>query len=217
MDRLDEQREYYRQRAPEYDQWWQARGQYAKSPEDEARWFADVAEVEQALDDFGPAGNVLELAAGTGWWTRRLARHARQVTAVDAAEETLAINRASASGHFGNVRYVTADIFSWKPPAAAFDVVFFSYWLSHVPADRLADFQRQVTAALRPGGRVFVVDSYHTERLPGDVQQRVLNDGRRFAVIKRYWQPEELEAIPQWRLAARVTAGQSIIYGCTTK
>ncbi|MFF5079347.1 class I SAM-dependent methyltransferase [Actinoplanes sp. NPDC000266] len=213
MDRLDEQREYYRQRAPEYDEWWQARGQYAKSPEDEARWFADVAEVERALDDFGPAGNVLELAAGTGWWTRRLARHARQVTAVDAAPETLAINEAS--GHSGNVRYVTADIFSWEPPAAAFDVVFFGYWLSHVPADRLSGFQQQVTAALRPGGRVFMVDSYRAERLPGDVQQRVLNDGRRFEVIKRFWQPEELEAIPEWRLAARVTTGRSIVYGWT--
>ncbi|XVV11053.1 class I SAM-dependent methyltransferase [Actinoplanes sp. CA-131856] len=213
MDSLDEQREYYRQRAPEYDEWWQARGQYAKSPTDEARWFADVAEVERALDAFGPAGNVLELAAGTGWWTRRLARHAQQVTAVDAAPETLAINEASVQA--GNVRYVTADIFSWEPPAAAFDVVFFSYWLSHVPADRLAGFQRQVSAALRPGGRVFVIDSYHTRRLPDDKQQRVLNDGRRFEVIKRYWQPGELEAIPQWRLTARVTAGRSIVYGWT--
>jgi SAM-dependent methyltransferase len=216
MDRLEEQREYYRQRAPEYDQWWQAQGQYAKSREDEDRWFADVAEVERALDDFQPAGDVLELAAGTGWWTRRLARHAQRVTAVDAAEETLAINQA-ATGHLGNVRYVTADIFSWEPPAAAFDVVFFSYWLSHVPADRLPGFQSQVTAALRPGGRVFVVDSYHTERLPDDVQERVLNDGRRFSVVKRYWQPDELEQIPGWRLAARVTAGRGIVYAGTAR
>jgi hypothetical protein len=59
------------------------------------------------------------------------------------------------------------------------------------------------------------VDSYHTERLHDDVQERVLNDGRRFEVVKRYWQPAELEAIPGWGLAARVTTGRSIVYGAT--
>ena len=73
-------------------------------------------------------------------------------------------------------------------------------------------FQQQVTAALRPGGRVFLVDSYHHERLPDDRQQRVLSNGRRFEVVKRSWQPDELEAIPDWRLTARVSANQHIIY-----
>ncbi len=215
MHRLDEQREYYRQRAPEYDQWWQAQGQYAKSPAETQRWFADVAEVEQALDVFGPVGDVLELAAGTGWWTRRLAQHARQVTAVDANVETLTLNRQR-TAEFGNVSYLAADLFEWTAPAGAYDVVFFGYWLSHVPQERLARFQQQVTSALRPGGRVFVVDSYDTERLQDDVQQRVLNDGRSFEVVKRYWQPAELEAIVDWRLSARITTGQSIIYASTT-
>ncbi|NMO51783.1 class I SAM-dependent methyltransferase [Actinoplanes sp. TBRC 11911] len=212
MDRLSEQREYYRQRAPEYDEWWQARGRYAKSPSEEAKWFADVDEVTRALDSFGPGGDVLELAAGTGWWTARLARQASRVTAVDAAPEALAINRARTSG---NVVYVQADLFEWEPPADGFDVVFFAYWLSHVPADRLAAFQRKVSAALRPGGRIFLIDSYHHERLPDDRQQRELNDGRRFEVVKRYWQPAELRALPGWDLTAHVTANRHIIYATT--
>jgi 2-polyprenyl-3-methyl-5-hydroxy-6-metoxy-1,4-benzoquinol methylase len=216
MDRLSEQREYYRQRAPEYDQWWQARGQYAKSPEDERRWFVDVAEVERALDGFAPTGNVLEVAAGTGWWTERLARRAHHVTAVDAAEAALVLNRQK-TGKSRNVTYVAADIFDWAWPAGRYDVVFFGYWLSHVPDDCLAWFQRQVTTALRPGGRIFLVDSYHHERIPDDVQQRFLNDGRCFEVVKRYWQPEELDAIPGWRLRSRVTANRYIIYGSSPR
>ena len=85
VDRLlAEQRRYYRERAPEYDDWWFRRGGYALDPETAARWFADVRELEAALEAFGPRGDVLELAAGTGIWTRHLLRHADRVTAVDA-------------------------------------------------------------------------------------------------------------------------------------
>ncbi|MBU2669140.1 class I SAM-dependent methyltransferase [Actinoplanes bogorensis] len=211
MDRLAEQREYYRQRAPEYDEWWQSQGRYAKSPDDERRWSADIDQVVRALDDFAPTGAVLELAAGTGWWTEHLTRHAGHVTAVDASAETLALNRQRTSGR-GEVSYVVADLFEWAPPVAAFDVVFFAYWLSHVPDDRLTQFCGRVAAALRPGGRIFVVDSYHHERLADDRQVRVLNDGRRFEVVKRFWQPAELESIPGWPLTATVTTNRHIIY-----
>ena len=43
VDRLlAEQRRYYRERAPEYDDWWFRRGAYALDTETAARWFADV-------------------------------------------------------------------------------------------------------------------------------------------------------------------------------
>jgi demethylmenaquinone methyltransferase/2-methoxy-6-polyprenyl-1,4-benzoquinol methylase len=210
MDRLTEQREYYRHRAAEYDQWWQRRGRYALDDEARDHWFADIHETQQALDAFRPTGDVLELAAGTGWWTQQLTRHATHVTAVDANTETLQINRGR--DHTGDITYVQADIFDWTPPPAAYDIVFFSYWLSHVPADRLDAFWHTVTTALRPGGRVFLIDSYHHERLDHDLQQRELNDGRTFHIVKRYWQPAELSALPGWHLTAHVTTHQKIIY-----
>jgi SAM-dependent methyltransferase len=212
MDRLAEQRDYYRQRAPEYDEWWQRRGRYELDPQARDVWFADMREVEQALDAFGPAGDVLELAAGTGWWTRHLVRHARQVTAVDASAEVLELNRRRAGPR---VTYLQADLFDWTPPAGRFDVVFFGYWLSHVPDERVRPFFDQVAAALRPGGRVFLVDSFHHVRLDGDLQPRVLNDGRGFTVVKRYWQPAELAefgATAGWHLDARVTTHRGMLY-----
>ena len=64
---LAEQRRYYRERAPEYDDWWFRRAGYALDTETAARWSAaDVRELESALEAFGPRGDVLELAAGTG-------------------------------------------------------------------------------------------------------------------------------------------------------
>jgi hypothetical protein len=69
VDRLlAEQRRYYRERAPEYDDWWFRRAGYALDAETATCWFADVRELEAALEAFGPRGDVLELAAGTGIW-----------------------------------------------------------------------------------------------------------------------------------------------------
>ncbi|MBO0818081.1 MAG: class I SAM-dependent methyltransferase, partial [Actinobacteria bacterium] len=51
-------------------------------------------ELEAALDEFRPAGSVLELACGPGVWTARLLRHAADVTAVDASAEMIAIAAA---------------------------------------------------------------------------------------------------------------------------
>jgi len=213
MDLLAEQKEYYRQRAAEYDQWWFREGRYALEPDVRERWFADVAEVERALDGFRPAGDVLELACGTGLWTRHLVPHASHVTAVDASVEVMALNRAKLPG--APVTYVEADLFEWAPPVRVFDVCFFGYWLSHVPADRLAGFWRTVSRTLRPGGRVFLVDSGPPATARDGVEERKLNDGRRFRVMKRYLHPHDLvseAAACGLTLTASLSANGYILY-----
>jgi SAM-dependent methyltransferase len=201
---LDEQLAYYRARAPEYDEWWRRFGRYDRGPEATSRWTAEVAEVEAALDRFAPRGSVLELACGTGWWTERLARQADRLTCVDASPEVIGLNRRRlADARLPAPTYIEADLFAWTP-AARFDVVFFSFWLSHVPPERFQSFWAAVAGALAPGGRVFFIDSLAEEtstardhRLPrvGDVvQERRLNDGRTFRVVKLFHDPDELAA-----------------------
>ena len=80
---LNEQRAYYRGRAPEYDEWWQRRGRYDRGEEETREWHRQVARVDAALRSFDVKGDVLELAGGTGWWTERLARTADRLTVVD--------------------------------------------------------------------------------------------------------------------------------------
>jgi demethylmenaquinone methyltransferase/2-methoxy-6-polyprenyl-1,4-benzoquinol methylase len=110
---------------------------------------------------------------------------ADRVVAVDANAETLALNTPAAE-------LVVADIFSWRPPQQ-FDVVFFSFWLSHVPEGRFAEFWALVRSALRPDGRVFLIDSGPPEVAgEGELQVRQLADGREFTIVKRFWQPDEL-------------------------
>ncbi len=214
---LQEQIEYYRQRADEYDAWWLRQGAYQLPPDLHDQWVADVAEAQAALAAFAPHGAVLELACGTGLWTEQLARYATQITAVDASPEMIELNRARLSGI--SVRYIVADLFRWEPPAGAFDALVFTYWLSHVPDERLAPFWDLVRGALAPEGRVFLVDS---APVPGAVvssgsrpERRALSDGREFEVVKRYWTPAELNdelARLGWRCRARRTASGMILY-----
>jgi SAM-dependent methyltransferase len=53
-----------------------------------------ASELARALvDEFAPTGDVLELACGSGSFTRELVRHARTVTAVDGSPRMLERNR----------------------------------------------------------------------------------------------------------------------------
>ncbi|HEY5053683.1 MAG TPA: class I SAM-dependent methyltransferase [Solirubrobacterales bacterium] len=195
---LAEQGDYYRRRAPEYDDWWFRRELYDRGEEANSRWFAEAREVESALDRFGPRGRVLELACGTGIWTRKLAESAGRLTAVDGSVEMLDLNRARLKG--ATVAYLQADIFAWEP-SEAYDACFFGFWLSHVPEEHLEPFWEKVRRALGPGGRVFFIDSARGDRsadhrLPGageETMARRLGDGREYRIVKRFYEPEALQ------------------------
>jgi SAM-dependent methyltransferase len=62
------------------------------------------------------AGDVLELACGTGLWTQRLAPHAASLTAIDGSPEML--ERCRARVNDPGVRYVTADLRGERASAA---------------------------------------------------------------------------------------------------
>jgi demethylmenaquinone methyltransferase/2-methoxy-6-polyprenyl-1,4-benzoquinol methylase len=196
---LREQLDYYRARAAEYDEWWTRRGRYDRGESLNARWFAEAAALASALAVFAPAGRVLELACGTGIWTEKLAGVGSHVTALDGSAEMLAL--AARRVRSANVRFVEADLFAWQP-SERYDVIFFGFWLSHVPPLRFGDFWRLVESCLAPGGRVFFVDSrYEPTSTAVDhrlaepqsaVQRRRLNDGREFEICKVFYEPAEL-------------------------
>jgi SAM-dependent methyltransferase len=221
---LREQMAYYRARAPEYDQWFLREGRYDRGPEHRAEWFAEVAAVEAALHAALVGKDVLELACGTGLWTRHLARDNRRVVAIDASPEVIAINRTRVRSE--KVDYRVADIFSWRP-TETFDAVFFSFWLSHVPPARFADFWTLVRSAVKPQGQVFFVDSLQQQASAARDQgplddsgivRRRLEDGREFEIVKVFYTPADLErrlSAAGWRGWVRST-GQFFLYGSLT-
>jgi protein-L-isoaspartate O-methyltransferase len=206
-DVLAEQVDYYRRRAGEYD----------------ATAYGDVAaaraRIARLVAQMRPVGSVLEIACGTGLWTQALAEWADTVTAIDAAPEVVAIARDRVGT--ASVRFEVADAFSWDP-GTRFDVIFFSAWLSHVPASRFGQFWLLLGSLLARSGRVLFIDEHVDERgkeayLAGrdDVVERRLRDGSTFRVIKNFVDPQELELRLRrlgWDCAIR-RDGRDWVYG----
>jgi demethylmenaquinone methyltransferase/2-methoxy-6-polyprenyl-1,4-benzoquinol methylase len=221
-DLIEQQMAYYRARAGEYDEWFLRQGRYDRGPELNQLWFDEVAAVRTALERFAPRGQVLELACGTGLWTEQLLRFAGMITAVDAAAEVIALNQQRLNSP--RVRYVKADLFRWQPEER-YDVVFFSFWLSHVPAERFAAFWELVARALKPGGRAFFIDSSYEPTStardhalgPASAERvvRRLKDGSEYEIVKIFYRPAELSARLQalgWKADVRETA-HYFLYG----
>jgi SAM-dependent methyltransferase len=205
---LAEQVAYYRAVAPDYESLSVPGG--------------GGSEVAAALEAFAPAGDVLELACGPGMWTELLLRHATSVTAVDAAPEMLARARAlvgddagAGGGKAGRVRFVQADLFSWRPDRR-YDVVFFGFWLSHVPRDRFEAFWCFIDDCLTPKGRVFFVDDAFRpaeeliEGVASSTIERRTGAGAAYRIVKVPYRSTELEQRLDalgWRLTVTQTSG----------
>ena len=222
---LQDQIDYYRARAGEYDEWWFRTGRYDRGPAFNANWHADVGEVERALAEWLDAHrprSVLELACGTGLFTRLLAPRVERLTAIDASPEVLAINRARVASH--NVEYIETDLFKWQP-RERYDAAFFSFWLSHVPDERFAAFWDVVREALAPTGAAYLIDSafdptstakdHAVPTRDAGIVTRRLNDGREFRIVKLFYEPATLDAkLARVDFASRIRqTARYFIYG----
>lgn len=103
---------------------------------------------------------IADIGAGSGYFTRRFAHHASKVLAVDIDAKLLEM---IAKAGTKNVETILASESDPKLPAASVDTVFICDVLHHIGA-RPA-YYAKLKKALRPGGRVVIVD-FHKRELP---------------------------------------------------
>jgi demethylmenaquinone methyltransferase/2-methoxy-6-polyprenyl-1,4-benzoquinol methylase len=191
---------YYEARAPEYDDFLLRRGRYSHGPIHDAAWHAELDAAGRWLDGLPIKGRIVELAAGTGWWSPLLAEKG-ELTLYDAAPATLDRARDRLLAHGLRAHLHVRDAWA-EPEAPPADALFAGFWLSHVERRRLPEFLAIVRRWLRPGGRFAAIDSLAEStsfaidqpRPADDRSVRRLDDGREFTIVKVYRRPDELAA-----------------------
>ena len=190
---------YYEARAPEYDDWYLRRGRYERGPIHDAAWNAELDAAGRWLDALPIRGEIVELAAGTGWWSPLLASKG-ELSLYDANAAPLERARERLVAHGLRAHLHVRD--AWAEPDRQVDAVFAGFWLSHVPRARLGAFLRSSARWLKPGGRFAFIDSLPDPQSSAadhptpadDVSVRRLDDGREFTIVKVYYTPAELAA-----------------------
>jgi len=175
-------KEYYDARAAEYDEWYTGAGLFAAR--ERPGWHQAVRALEQAVASL-PAARTLDVACGTGFLTRHLRG---EVTGVDQSERMLEIARE----RIPDAEFIVGDATELPFDDGSFDRVFTGHFYGHLEGDARQAF---LTQARRLAPELVVVDSaVRPDHDREERQTRVLNDGSRYEVYKRYFDPESLAA-----------------------
>jgi ubiquinone/menaquinone biosynthesis C-methylase UbiE len=171
---------YYHARAREYDDWWLGRGLYR--PRMRPGWDQARAALVAAIAELPPA-RTLDIACGTGFMTRHLRG---EVVGLDQSEDMLAVAAEQAP----NATFVQGDALELPFEDGDFDRVFTSYFYCHLEEPESARF---VAEARRVASELVIVGSLRRPDLPAARwEERVLEDGSRWQVYKRFFEPDRL-------------------------
>jgi ubiquinone/menaquinone biosynthesis C-methylase UbiE len=173
---------YYDTRAPEYDDWYRGTGLF--TDRDRPGWDAELAELTSVIERL-PEGRTLDVACGTGFLTRHLRG---TVVGLDQSRRML----DEATRQAPNASFVQGDALALPFPNTSFSRIFTGHFYGHLREPERIAFLGE---AKRVAAELVIVDSSraHSE-LDDDVQERVLNDGTRWEVYKRWFTGASLAA-----------------------
>lgn len=173
-------KDYYEARAGEYDDWWLGEGRFRER--DRPAWFEETTRLLGVLASL-PAARTLDVACGTGFLTRHL--HGA-VTGLDQSQRMVDVARSQVP----HAEFITADALALPFEDEALDRVFTGHFYGHLQG---GDRERFLAEARRVAPELVVVDSALRDGVePEGQQERILDDGSRWQVYKRYFTAEQL-------------------------
>jgi demethylmenaquinone methyltransferase/2-methoxy-6-polyprenyl-1,4-benzoquinol methylase len=145
----------------------------------------------------------LDLCCGTGKWTPFFARcqaETGRVVAYDYSPAMLGQTQARLQEEdpalVAKTFFVRGDAYFLPFVSQTFDLVFFGFWLSHVPHERVAAFFKEIKRVLKPGGNVLIFDSAFRPGVPREeIAHRPLKNGTVHDVLKINYTPQELQKL----------------------
>jgi ubiquinone/menaquinone biosynthesis C-methylase UbiE len=173
---------YYEARAHEYDDWWLGAGRFAER--DRPGWEDELAALRRTLESL-PLARTLDVACGTGFLTRHLPG---EITGLDQSPSMLEV----AAGQAPDAELVRGDGLSLPFADSSFDRVFTSHFYGHLDGDDRTTF---LAEARRVAPELVIADaSLAHSPVAEEYQERILNDGSRWEVYKRFFTGEGLAA-----------------------
>jgi ubiquinone/menaquinone biosynthesis C-methylase UbiE len=173
---------YYDSRAPEYDEWYLGSGRFAGR--ERPGWDEELDALRRSLEALPPA-RTLDVACGTGFLTRHLPG---EIVGLDQSEAMLEEARRQAP----NATFLRGDALELPFEDGSLERVFTGHFYGHLEAPEREAFLRE---ARRVATELVIVDSAIQPDVPAeDWQERILNDGTRWEVYKRYFEPQALAA-----------------------
>ncbi len=186
--------EYYRKRAGEYEEIYDWRDP------DRQR---EQGLLSIAIRDSLRGRDVLEVACGTGWWTRILSESAKSIMATDLSDEVLAIAREKKNGCPVTFRREDAYNLSFEDDSFNGGLAF--SWFSHIPHNLIDTFLIEFHRVLAEGSRIFIADNAYIQGIggksvgkegdPNTYKIRSLKDGGVFTIVKNYFSVKDLVEI----------------------
>ncbi|WP_078418603.1 class I SAM-dependent DNA methyltransferase [Bacillus cereus] len=186
---------YYSKRANEYE---------AVYYRDDLVRQAEQRMLEEQLKIICKGKKVLEVACGTGYWTKYVTDVAAHITAIDYSEEVLVIAKEKGLSK-EKVTFQKGDAFSLEQIKGDFQGAYANFWFSHIKKGEITSFLMQLHQVLGKGAIVCFADNLYNEgiggefiRKDGDINTykiRTLLNGERYEIIKNYYTKEELQSI----------------------
>jgi demethylmenaquinone methyltransferase/2-methoxy-6-polyprenyl-1,4-benzoquinol methylase len=173
-------KQYYDHRAPEYDEWYRGVGRFAQR--ERPGWEDDLKALENDVAALAPA-RTLDVACGTGFLTRHLRG---DITALDQSERMLEVAAQQAP----EAVLVSGDALALPFADGAFERLFTGHFYGHLEDP---DREAFLAEARRVASELVVVDAaLQHGRVSEEIQERILNDGSRYEVYKRFFEPDAL-------------------------
>lgn len=171
---------YYERRASEYDEWYLGQGHFASR--DRPGWHEELNQVVQLVEGLPPR-RTLDVACGSGFLTRHLRGF---VVGLDQSRAMVSMTQARLSSGVA----IVGDALNLPFADAAFDRILTGHFYGHLPDDEREAF---LSEARRVANELVVIDSALRPGVTAEQwQTRVLNDGSRHQVFKRYLTAQEL-------------------------
>jgi ubiquinone/menaquinone biosynthesis C-methylase UbiE len=176
------ERAYYDRRAAEYDDWYLGQGKFQGRVR--PGWTEELAIVKSILASL-PSGSFLDVACGTSFFTASLPG---SVIALDQSMSMLGIARQRVP----RALFVRGDALQLPFRRQQFDCLIIGHFYGHLDERARRGF---LAEARRVSKSMLIIDAAQREDVPAEeYQERVLNDGSRHVVYKRYFTPEGLTA-----------------------